>query len=141
MHRPRRAVPSSCRSPKMSVLSVVRLEKEIQDLERAELRVSAHEEAILKKLKSVERTTEDIIRVSAVIEPETQISPPSESEGAPCFAADPHAEATLSAVLTLKSSLFPFQSVKVEKEGTPGGMFLSILVCVSRRRPLTNPPT
>lgn len=45
-------------------LSVVRLEKEIQDLEKAELQISTNEEAILKKLKSVERTTEDIIRVS-----------------------------------------------------------------------------
>ncbi|XP_045442786.1 palmdelphin isoform X3 [Pipistrellus kuhlii] len=52
--------------------SILRLEKEIQDLERAELRVSAHEEAILKKLKSVERTTEDIIRSVKV-----------EKEGAP----------------------------------------------------------
>ncbi|XP_016060038.1 PREDICTED: palmdelphin [Miniopterus natalensis] len=42
--------------------SILRLEKEIQDLERAELRISTNEEAILKKLKSVERTTEDIIR-------------------------------------------------------------------------------
>lgn len=42
----------------------VRLEKEIQDLEKAELQISANEEAILKKLKSIERTTEDIIRVS-----------------------------------------------------------------------------
>lgn len=46
--------------------SILRLEKEIQDLERAELRISAHEEAILKKLKSVERTTEDIIRAAKV---------------------------------------------------------------------------
>ncbi|OBS77783.1 hypothetical protein A6R68_19829 [Neotoma lepida] len=38
------------------------LEKEIQDLEKAELQISANEEAILKKLKSIERTTEDIIR-------------------------------------------------------------------------------
>lgn len=45
-------------------LFVVRLEKEIQDLEKAELQISTNEEAILKKLKSVERTTEDIIRVS-----------------------------------------------------------------------------
>lgn len=45
-------------------LSVVRLEKEIQDLEKAELQISTNEEEILKKLKSVERTTEDIIRVS-----------------------------------------------------------------------------
>lgn len=43
---------------------LVRLEKEIQDLEKAELQISANEEAILKKLKSIERTTEDIIRVS-----------------------------------------------------------------------------
>lgn len=45
-------------------LSVVRLEREIQDLEKAELQISTNEEAILKKLKSIERTTEDIIRVS-----------------------------------------------------------------------------
>lgn len=42
--------------------SILRLEKEIQDLEKAELQISANEEAILKKLKSIERTTEDIIR-------------------------------------------------------------------------------
>lgn len=45
-------------------LSVARLEREIQDLEKAELQISTNEEAILKKLKSIERTTEDIIRVS-----------------------------------------------------------------------------
>ncbi|XP_021511115.1 palmdelphin isoform X1 [Meriones unguiculatus] len=42
--------------------SILRLEKEIQDLEKAELEISANEEAILKRLKSIERTTEDIIR-------------------------------------------------------------------------------
>lgn len=42
--------------------SILRLEKEIQDLEKAELQISVNEEAILKKLKSIERTTEDIIR-------------------------------------------------------------------------------
>nr|XP_004664008.2 palmdelphin isoform X1 [Jaculus jaculus] len=42
--------------------SILRLEKEIQDLEKAELQISTNEEAILKKLKSIERTTEDIIR-------------------------------------------------------------------------------
>lgn len=51
-------------SIKKCVLLIVRLEKEIQDLEKAELQISANEEAILKKLKSIERTTEDIIRVS-----------------------------------------------------------------------------
>ncbi|XP_054420958.1 palmdelphin [Pteronotus mesoamericanus] len=42
--------------------SILRLEREIQDLEKAELQISTNEEAILKKLKSIERTTEDIIR-------------------------------------------------------------------------------
>lgn len=65
--------------------SILRLEKEIQDLEKAELQISTNEEAILKKLKSVERTTEDIIR-----------------------------------------------SVKVEKEETSGGMFLSRLSCLTK---------
>lgn len=51
-------------SIKKCVLLIIRLEKEIQDLEKAELQISANEEAILKKLKSIERTTEDIIRVS-----------------------------------------------------------------------------
>ncbi|NXR06555.1 PALMD protein, partial [Semnornis frantzii] len=43
---------------------VCRLEKEIEALEREEMEVSAKEEAILKKLKSVEKTTEDIIKKS-----------------------------------------------------------------------------
>ncbi|XP_072500196.1 palmdelphin isoform X1 [Notamacropus eugenii] len=42
--------------------SILRLEKEIEELEKAELKISVHEEAILKKLKSVERTAEDIIK-------------------------------------------------------------------------------
>ncbi|XP_051022031.1 palmdelphin isoform X2 [Acomys russatus] len=51
--------------------SILRLEKEIQDLEKAELQISANEEAILKKLKSIERTTEDIIRSVKVEKEET----------------------------------------------------------------------
>ncbi|XP_069334371.1 palmdelphin [Eulemur rufifrons] len=51
--------------------SILRLEKEIQDLEKAELRISTNEEAILKKLKSIERTTEDIIRSVKVEKEET----------------------------------------------------------------------
>ncbi|XP_009936294.2 palmdelphin [Opisthocomus hoazin] len=41
---------------------IFRLEKEIEALEREEMEVSAKEEVILKKLKSVEKTTEDIIK-------------------------------------------------------------------------------
>uniref|UniRef100_A0A7N5K8Q5 Palmdelphin n=1 Tax=Ailuropoda melanoleuca TaxID=9646 RepID=A0A7N5K8Q5_AILME len=51
--------------------SILRLEKEIQDLEKAELQISTNEEEILKKLKSVERTTEDIIRSVKVEKEET----------------------------------------------------------------------
>lgn len=45
-----------------------RLEKEIEALEKEEIKVSAKEEAILKKLKSVEKTTEDIIKVSTKLQ-------------------------------------------------------------------------
>lgn len=51
--------------------SILRLEKEIQDLEKAELQISTNEEVILKKLKSIERTTEDIIRSVKVEKEET----------------------------------------------------------------------
>ncbi|XP_069003289.1 uncharacterized protein palmdb isoform X2 [Embiotoca jacksoni] len=42
--------------------NILRIEKEIEDLETQELNVSANEEAVLKRLKEVERTTEDIIK-------------------------------------------------------------------------------
>ncbi|XP_075012483.1 palmdelphin [Calonectris borealis] len=41
---------------------IFRLEKEIEVLEREEMEISAKEAAILKKLKTVEKTTEDIIK-------------------------------------------------------------------------------
>ncbi|XP_009684246.2 palmdelphin [Struthio camelus] len=41
---------------------ILRLEKEIEALEKEEMNISANEEAILRKLKSVEKTTEDIIK-------------------------------------------------------------------------------
>ncbi|XP_019474040.1 palmdelphin isoform X1 [Meleagris gallopavo] len=41
---------------------ISRLEKEIEALEKEEIKISAKEEAILMKLKSVEKTTEDIIK-------------------------------------------------------------------------------
>uniref|UniRef100_A0A8D0L6G3 Palmdelphin n=1 Tax=Sphenodon punctatus TaxID=8508 RepID=A0A8D0L6G3_SPHPU len=46
--------------------NIHRLEKEIEELEKEELRISTNEVTILKKLKSVERTAEDIIRVKPV---------------------------------------------------------------------------
>ena len=45
------------------ILSSHRIEKEIEDLETHELNISANEEVILKRLKEVERTAEDIIKV------------------------------------------------------------------------------
>lgn len=40
-----------------------RIENEIEDLETEEMNISANEELILKRLKEVERTAEDIIKV------------------------------------------------------------------------------
>ncbi|XP_041670138.1 palmdelphin isoform X3 [Cheilinus undulatus] len=42
--------------------NILRIEKEIEALETEELNISANEEVILKRLKEVERTTEDIIK-------------------------------------------------------------------------------
>lgn len=40
------------------------MEKEIEALETQELNISANEEIVVKRLKEVERTAEDIIKVS-----------------------------------------------------------------------------
>ncbi|KAK1885327.1 Palmdelphin [Dissostichus eleginoides] len=42
--------------------NILRIEKEIEALETQELDISANEEAVLKRLKEVERTAEDIIK-------------------------------------------------------------------------------
>lgn len=42
--------------------NIYRIEKEIEALETQELNISANEEAVLKRLKEVERTAEDIIK-------------------------------------------------------------------------------
>ncbi|XP_036198732.1 palmdelphin isoform X2 [Myotis myotis] len=95
--------------------SILRLEKEIQDLERAELQISTHEEAILKKLKSVERTTEDIIRSVKV-----------EKEGTPgaLYAMEikvekdlKTGESTVLSSIPLPSEDFTGEGVKVYDDG------------------------
>ncbi|XP_072307377.1 palmdelphin-like [Eucyclogobius newberryi] len=45
--------------------NILGMEKEMEELEAQELELSANEEAILKRLKEVERTTEDIIKVTS----------------------------------------------------------------------------
>ncbi|XP_070602671.1 palmdelphin isoform X2 [Erythrolamprus reginae] len=55
--------------------NILRLEQEIEDLEKEELIISVKEKAILKKLKSVERTTEDIIKSVKVERVETTEEP------------------------------------------------------------------
>uniref|UniRef100_A0A3Q1J7X5 Palmdelphin n=1 Tax=Anabas testudineus TaxID=64144 RepID=A0A3Q1J7X5_ANATE len=45
--------------------NILRIEKEIEALEAHELSISANEEIILKRLKEVERTPEDIIKVGS----------------------------------------------------------------------------
>ncbi|XP_053104053.1 palmdelphin isoform X2 [Hemicordylus capensis] len=52
--------------------NILKLEKEIETLEKEELTISAKEKAILKKLKLVERTTEDIIKSVKVEKTETK---------------------------------------------------------------------
>uniref|UniRef100_A0A3Q2ZRF6 Palmdelphin n=1 Tax=Kryptolebias marmoratus TaxID=37003 RepID=A0A3Q2ZRF6_KRYMA len=46
--------------------NILRIEKEIDALETQELNISANEEVVLKRLKEVERTPEDIIKVESV---------------------------------------------------------------------------
>uniref|UniRef100_A0A3P8SRF6 Palmdelphin n=1 Tax=Amphiprion percula TaxID=161767 RepID=A0A3P8SRF6_AMPPE len=51
-------------SDQLSLLSY-RIEKEIEALETQELNISANEEVVLKRLKEVEKTSEDIIKVGS----------------------------------------------------------------------------
>ncbi|KAJ0059683.1 hypothetical protein NL108_009809, partial [Boleophthalmus pectinirostris] len=48
--------------------NILRMEKEMEELEEQELELSAKEENILKRLKEVERTTEDIIKTNGQTE-------------------------------------------------------------------------
>lgn len=49
----------------MFITLLHRIEKEIMALEAQELDISANEEVVLKRLKEVERTAEDIIKVGS----------------------------------------------------------------------------
>ncbi|RVE59157.1 hypothetical protein OJAV_G00201500 [Oryzias javanicus] len=51
--------------------NILRIEKEIEALEMQELSISANEEVVLKRLKEVERTAEEIIRKATLAEKET----------------------------------------------------------------------
>ncbi|XP_067394495.1 palmdelphin [Emydura macquarii macquarii] len=55
--------------------NILRLEKEIAALEKEEMKISVNEEAILKKLKSVERTAEDILKSVKAEKAEIQEEP------------------------------------------------------------------
>ncbi|XP_053324931.1 palmdelphin [Spea bombifrons] len=56
-------------------LSIVRLEQEIEDLEKKEAQLSAKEVRVLQRLKSVERTTADIIKAVKAEVQEVQEEP------------------------------------------------------------------
>ncbi|CAH2311427.1 palmdelphin [Pelobates cultripes] len=56
-------------------LSIVRLEQEIGDLEKEESQLSAKEVRVLQRLKSVERTTEDIIKAVKAEAREEPVTP------------------------------------------------------------------
>ncbi|XP_030612658.1 uncharacterized protein palmdb [Archocentrus centrarchus] len=51
--------------------NITRIEKEIEALEAQELSISANEEVVLKRLKEVEKTAEDIIRKATSVDRET----------------------------------------------------------------------
>ncbi|XP_055086232.1 palmdelphin isoform X1 [Periophthalmus magnuspinnatus] len=51
--------------------NILKMEKEMEELEEQELDLSAKEENILKRLKEVERTTEDIIKTAALVDTAT----------------------------------------------------------------------
>uniref|UniRef100_A0A3P9J9T4 Uncharacterized protein n=1 Tax=Oryzias latipes TaxID=8090 RepID=A0A3P9J9T4_ORYLA len=51
--------------------NIFRIEKEVEALEMQELSISANEEVVLKRLKEVERTAEDIIRKATLAEKDT----------------------------------------------------------------------
>nr|XP_054607347.1 protein P200 isoform X1 [Nothobranchius furzeri]XP_054607348.1 protein P200 isoform X1 [Nothobranchius furzeri]XP_054607349.1 protein P200 isoform X1 [Nothobranchius furzeri] len=51
---------------------ILRIEKEIKDLETQELNISANEEVVLRRLKEVERTPEDIIKKAVLVETEAE---------------------------------------------------------------------
>ncbi|KAK2859298.1 hypothetical protein Q5P01_003918 [Channa striata] len=50
--------------------NILRIEKEVEALEAQELSISANEEVILKRLKEVERTAEDIIKKATLVDRE-----------------------------------------------------------------------
>lgn len=54
-------------APIVNVDLLCRIEKEVEALEAQELSISANEEIILKRLKEVERTAEDIIKVGWMV--------------------------------------------------------------------------
>ncbi|XP_041824092.1 uncharacterized protein palmdb isoform X2 [Melanotaenia boesemani] len=50
--------------------NILRIEKEVEELETQELNISAKEEVVLKRLKEVERTAEDIIKKATLVNTE-----------------------------------------------------------------------
>uniref|UniRef100_A0A8D0D379 Palmdelphin n=1 Tax=Sander lucioperca TaxID=283035 RepID=A0A8D0D379_SANLU len=54
---------TKCVNAHRPIILLYRIEKEIEALETQELNISANEEVVLKRLKEVERTAEDIIKV------------------------------------------------------------------------------
>uniref|UniRef100_A0A3P8NV24 Palmdelphin n=1 Tax=Astatotilapia calliptera TaxID=8154 RepID=A0A3P8NV24_ASTCA len=53
--------------------NIIRMEKEIEALETQELNISANEEIVVKRLKEVERTAEDIIKVMSESQSENHL--------------------------------------------------------------------
>ncbi|XP_041670137.1 uncharacterized protein palmdb isoform X2 [Cheilinus undulatus] len=90
--------------------NILRIEKEIEALETEELNISANEEVILKRLKEVERTTEDIIKRATSMEMEADGKELNEG----CSTTENHKSLSITMETTEQSE----QAMDCEVEGT-----------------------
>uniref|UniRef100_A0A672JER8 Palmdelphin-like n=1 Tax=Salarias fasciatus TaxID=181472 RepID=A0A672JER8_SALFA len=103
---------------------LLRIEKEIEALETQELSISANEETVLKRLKEVERTAEDIIKVGPV-EPVRPAGRPAEDEPKRAtFAMEISVEhdrrtgkCEVVSTATVPAGSFPERGLKVYEDG------------------------
>ncbi|KAF7656181.1 hypothetical protein LDENG_00045350 [Lucifuga dentata] len=95
--------------------NVHRIEKEIEALETEELNISANEEIILKRLKEVERTAEDIIKKASTAEGE----PHGEELNEGCIRTENHNSFTVPMETAEQSELLMDCEVEVAVSDSP----------------------
>ncbi|XP_070783824.1 palmdelphin [Enoplosus armatus] len=95
--------------------NIVRIEKEIEALETEELNISANEEAVLKRLKEVERTPEDIIKKATSVDREADGKELSEG----CSTTENHNSFSVTMETTEQSELAMDCEVEVAVADSP----------------------